>query len=373
MRDRPNVSRRKILAGLAGVGSIGAFAGGTTSAVFNDIEVFGNTFGAGALDVSLTWAGPGAGPQQGNAVALSIDDLDPCESGYATLSVALPEAEPNNNPGVVWLRPLCPEPTTVLENHLKVSLYYADCDTGAAIEPIIEDRSLLEFANTVHGGYRLEPPNGSGPAGNCFAVGEEVCLRFEYTLNGAYDATESMGMAFEVVAQQCRHNDGMTNPFGPTPENPCGESDCICCESVGKYDLQESSLTVGTEYAFTEVANGYEGYSLLVLDTVDKDGGDETVAAEFAVLDPDGDRVDLCEVTVVGGPPHSPARSRTYEVSGDTASGLLASQPKADAMDSDPEEDPEAFYGISHVTVSTCLSRLADCWDGCDDEEDTDD
>lgn len=379
MSDGRGLSRRKILAGMAGAGSVGAFAGGMTSAVLSDTEgFFGNTFGAGALDVDLAWIGDSAGATKDNTAGLGFGDIEPCEKQSEVLSVSVPEAD-DANPAELWLRAGCPSPVdTDVAEQLKVSLYYYDCASQSRGAAIVEDISLLGFANLLADGIQLAVPDGAGPTGSCLAVGGEVCLEFEYQLAKWYEGSESVSMLFEVLAQQCRHNDGLDSPIqAGSTESPCGELDCVCCAEVGKLEATGSYLEAGTVYAFSETEAGYDDYALYVRETIDKsEAGGETVAVKLELRDGDGEPVQLCEVEVAGGPrdkgeePPGPG-SRIYD--GDNLESMwLANQAKVEDPP-DPSDDPGAYYGISHIVVWGCETSLENCWEDCEDDSKTGD
>lgn len=354
-----DLSRRQVLAGVAGASSIGALAGGITGAVLGDSErFFDNQFVAGAFELDMHWTG---GPSSGNQFALTIEDLNPGETGHADLSLELPADDQDNNPGLLWLRATCPAPPTLLGEFLEVTLSYADCDSGEAVETIRGPLSLRKFADQIRNGIQLRPPPElSGTNGECLPVGQEICLRLDYALSDGYLGEESLAMSFQVVAEQCRHNEA-ANPFPTVAE--CEKPECVCCERVGKLELDEESQSgIGDSsieegiYTFTEVCNGLPGYQLEVLDTVDKSDG-ETVAAQIRVLDSGGMPVPLCEAIYKGA---TTSRTVTFEPFA-FGTGLVAAPARED--DAGPvESDPDAYYGISHITASICTNRApADC------------
>ncbi len=116
---------QKVLISLMVIGVVGAVAGGSTLAVFNDEETStGNAFAAGELDLRIDWqesingevidrsgydgAGPTDDPEfddlDGKPVNLdgpifNFNDIKPGDEGEATISLHL-----DTNPGYVWFR-----------------------------------------------------------------------------------------------------------------------------------------------------------------------------------------------------------------------------------------------------------------------------
>jgi len=350
MDDDVRLSRRQLLAGVAGAGGIGTLAGGLTGAALGDIEPFrNNRFVAGSLELDVGWTGPGAGPTDGSLLLLDIGPLDAGESGYSYLSVSLPSGDgQRNNPATVWLQTHCPTPTTLLDDFLRVQLSYVDCETGDPIQTVFDWGSLRDFANALRNGIQLVPQSGgTGDDGDCLPVDDPLCLRLDYTLDEGYVGTESTRMYMDLVGMQCRHDAGELNPF--TAQEECPEPECLCCERVGKLEIADNYIEPGI-YDFTENCNGYTGYQLQVLDTETKDGGTETVAAAVRVLDPSGSPVQLCEAEYKGG-----ADSTTVAYDDPVYETDLIFAPERD----------DSYYGISHITMSICsLKPPLYCDDG---------
>jgi predicted ribosomally synthesized peptide with SipW-like signal peptide len=91
-------------------------------------------------------------------------------------------------------------------------------------EEVIFEGTLEEFGDAMSGGMRLDPAPliGSTDANAaCFRPGTH-CVAFEWSIDTEVDnviQTDSVEFDFDFHAEQCRHNDGETNPFaGETPE-----------------------------------------------------------------------------------------------------------------------------------------------------------
>lgn len=79
--DYVNLTRRKVLGGLAGIGAAGAAAGAGTMALFSDTEnSSGNTVSAGTLDLTLSQDTSGA-------TSMSFSDVKPGDQGYVVIKL----------------------------------------------------------------------------------------------------------------------------------------------------------------------------------------------------------------------------------------------------------------------------------------------
>ena len=370
------LSRRRVLAALAAAGGTGALAGTGTAAVFRDAERTHASITSGTVDLVVGYellTGPGAGGPDssgtvdGPRVTLPVDSLGPDDdAGSMLLTFALPQrGDAVNNPAALWLATGCPEPAaTGLGEALRLTLSYADCETGARLGPIA-DGSLREVSTALRGGRRID---GDPPTGALDCLTDQVCLLAEYELAG-YVGSETVDLPLWASATQCRHATP-TNPFAGIDADPCPPGDpCTCCRTLGKLEL-ESGLQPGIgdgyvepgTYAFTE---GDTDYGLEIYDTADKDAGAETVGVAFRLVNLAGDAApSLCTVAIKGGPGFE-QYDRDDGTSVDSA-GLPGSD--ADGLAYAPDGS-----AISHVTVCVCTTEPeAECA-GCTDPSLTND
>ncbi|APE95372.1 SipW-dependent-type signal peptide-containing protein [Halodesulfurarchaeum formicicum] len=261
------ISRRKTLAALGTIGAASAGAGLGTSAWFNDTETFDNNIvTAGTLDLIVNYyswwdqgmAGSGSvsGTADGEAVTAELSDVKPGDNGRIVLS---PRIE--TNPAYLWL---CGELTANDENGLTepealvddtggdpgewqgelaqsidVTVGYCDIqmdggDLGpndVSTEQEIWTGSLADFLMAIEAGVPLDGGSGVPEEGSFFEPGDQSCfagtedegdtpsLCLEWEVPGEEVGNEIQGDSLEfdlqMYAEQCRHNDGTTNPCAP--------------------------------------------------------------------------------------------------------------------------------------------------------------
>jgi hypothetical protein len=373
------VSRRRVLAAIAAAGGTGGFvwtaSGAETTAMLRDDEKFEASLTAGMLNLMIEYeilAGPGAdgpgrsGTVDGPRVRLPIGALGADEpSGRTLLTFSLPQrGHAVNNPAALWVATRCPDPAaTSLGEALRLTLSYADCETGARVSRIA-DGSLREVATALRGGRRID---GDPATGTLDCLTDRVCLLAEYELVG-YVGSETVDLPLWASATQCRHATP-TNPFADVDVAPCPPGDvCTCCRTIGKLDLgsdtqpgSESRIDPGV-YTFTEGSTEYE---LDVYRTVDDVLGEgdvsETVGVAFRLrnrADPGGMAPRLCTVRVKGGP-----GVETY----DRNDGTRADTAGLPGSDADGVVYAPDGHAVSYVLVCVCTTESdADC-SGCSD------
>lgn len=339
-RDGVPVTRRKLLSGVAAAGGAGALTGLGTGALLADREDLMGTFlQSGQLDLAVGWERPGGATDAGvGRTTIDVGPLGDGESGWAKLTVDLPQGGVTNNPAYVWFRTLCPEPINVATEQLSVALWYADCDDGSRVgtEPIV-DGPLCEVADSLRGGVPLDG-DPTTPGRDCLdttAGADPLCLRFEWSLDAGYEGEESTTVEFEFVGTQCRHDDGTTSPWADAqfPECECIErrgiswirvwacnpdvtDECVC-DLVGKFELDgkyadcsgatgltDNYVEPGLYDLFHDDDCEDTGYDLDVVDTRWKGDGEdrETTAVEFLLLEDDGTPgPELCLVEIKAG------------------------------------------------------------------------
>lgn len=211
--ERTEVTRRQILAGVAGAGGVGAVVGTGTASVFSDETVFRrSTFGSGRLDLAVAWeTDDGSGQDRGStAIPVSLSPGDPRQT--IDLTVSVPDDD-ENNPVAAWIRAVCPdqEPPGF---DLDVTLRHRDCPADC----VLYTGSLAGLAD----GIALDPDGRAAPGDQgCLAVGEELDLALDV---GATDfgSTGDGRFTLEFVGVQCRNRDP-TAPFGAADR--CGDAD----------------------------------------------------------------------------------------------------------------------------------------------------
>ena len=366
-----SVSRRRVLAALAAAGGAGALTGTGTVATFTDTEGFRASLTSGVIDLVVEYelrTGPGAGDPDigfgtvdGPRLHVPVGELDATDpAGSMLVTFALPqERDVVNNPAALWLAADCPTPAaTTLGEALRLTLSYADCETGDPTARIA-DGSLREVADGLQDGFRVDgDPTTDGD--DCLT--DTVCLLVEYELVG-YVGDGSVDLPLWFSAVQCR-NTTPRNPFANRETAPCPPGElCPCCRTLGKLEFEdgtqaglgESHATPGT-YAFTE---GDTRYGLEIYDTAESGG--ETTGVAFRLVrlnDPDAVVPRLCTVAVKGGPEFE-QYDRDDDTLDDTA-GLPGSDERGLVYAPDGK-------GISHITVCICTTEPeADC-PGCTD------
>lgn len=260
MTDRM-MTRRRLLATLAGAGSVGAITGGTTTALFVDNEAFfANTFASGVIDTQLSPTTP----------------VQPTGDDPATVTVELPDTD-SNNPSYVWLQITCPTGDTARADEIVVRLAY---ENG----PTITQGTLTEVATRLRDGLVVSPTASVGAAPGtqaCFDPGEQTVLVLELLEQSEGD---QVMVELTVVARQCRNHPGEFNPFATTPvTDGCAPWAQKAISYVAFCSLDSRPTTVTAD-----------DVSISVVDTK-SDGDDEPIAVEWTSTVP----VDTV-VTAVG-------------------------------------------------------------------------
>ncbi|MHB9288846.1 hypothetical protein ACKVMT_17595 [Halobacteriales archaeon Cl-PHB] len=245
------LSRREVLAGIAGATGVGVAAGSATAALTSDEEEIEDTLlAAGALDLRVAWeTADRSGTSQGSvAVPLELTSEEPAQTVRLTLSLP---PDTGSNPAGTWLRSRCP-PDDRLARQLDVTLRYADCDGDCEVF----SGSVADLAN----GVRLDAASGASaddPA--CLKPGEglEVALDVD---GSAFRGRGETTFTLDVVGIQCRHGAGATSPFPATPcdDEPGSDAPAIsyiafCTTADGALD-PEVTVTASTADGPDEVA-----------------------------------------------------------------------------------------------------------------------
>lgn len=194
---KSQLTRRQMLASLAGASGIGAGLGSGTAAVVSDEAVFPlGSITSGRLEIDVARAG-GNATGSGGAAEISLNDLQP--EGTVDLSVSMPELPGgSNNPARIWLGVRCPI-ETALTRALEVTVRRRNCQSGCT-----------EFEGTLSdlaGGVAIEAPGG-----DCLQPEETVELGVDFGLSD-FEGTGSGTVVLEVVGTQCRNGGSARNPF----------------------------------------------------------------------------------------------------------------------------------------------------------------
>ncbi|PAU85471.1 hypothetical protein CK500_02020 [Halorubrum salipaludis] len=217
---RPSgLSRRRLLAGIGGVGAVGTASGLGTGAYLTDRETFAsNGFGAGEVELTVD------GAPAGGTVSLGVSGIDRGESGREAFDVGV-----RANPVRVWLATDCPAVDDALANALEVEFVVdGESVTGGY-------RPLADAARDHVAGGRL----AEGCLDPTGAVTVEVFWRLPVDAPDGV-AGAATDLTFRLHAEQCRHvseaDAAGSNPFaGRVCEGP----ECVPCED-------ENGVTIGS-------------------------------------------------------------------------------------------------------------------------------
>ncbi|MGQ3328642.1 DUF7467 domain-containing protein [Halorubrum sp. FL23] len=337
---RPSgLSRRRLLAGIGGVGAIGMASGIGTGAYLTDRETFpDNVFGAG--EVGLTVDGE---PTDGTvslgpfAVNRRRSDDRPTPERF--------DIEASANPVRVWLATRCPSGDP-LEAVLEVDIVVDGDSVTDGYRPLDEAKRLLATGLRIDAGC-LAPDDGP-----------IVVKVYPYLPADAPDAVagEATDLTVRLYAEQCRHvseaDAAGSNPF----VGGCGEpdDDCPACVEFGKVNGTDAALAVGDVLPVVDLPPGTSPHEIEITAVETKDG-DEAIGAAFVLRAADGTRgPDLCTVEVKGGPDANP-----YDIdpAAPETGDILLAPPNSSGTPSE----------ISHILLSVCSG------DGDDDDGDGDD
>ncbi|MEF8882003.1 MAG: hypothetical protein V5A34_05705 [Halapricum sp.] len=277
---RQTLTRRRILATVAGVGVLGAVSGSGARAYYTDRSAVPAALAAAALELTACVEdGSDCRPVDAARIDLPID-LDEAPEGHARIRIDFP-ADVSTTPGYLWLRSSCPDGTCGLERALEVTVRAdADCDSQAGTDAsLLASGSLCSVLETLGSGVLL----GDDP----FEPGARVCLDVEWSL-GAICSVESIDVGLELFAHQAAHSGGPQRPWTTGCSVTCKTAaDCVC----GDHGISFVAFCVpdGTALASGDV------------DFEWRTGADgEPVAIEWTST------VDLSRVTLFYGSPDGP-------------------------------------------------------------------
>ena len=380
------VSRRRLLAGLGGVGAIGMGSGAGAFAYFSADETFAdNDVGSGNVELLVN-----EDPVPSGAITVSPDALDRGESDYERLVISV-----RDNASRLWLAAECPTPTPSpdLADELEVNVR-VDGDSATHGWRTLA-AALLELVD----GHRIDD--------GCLAPSDSIELEIAWRLPEDVDddlAGTSTPFTLRLYAEQCRHVSETvaehSNPFAgrdcKTPDVPDEPGACPRCDEFGKADGIDGSIGVDDVVELVELPSDVGSHSIVVTDVEDEDG--EAVGVAFDLVDGEGNPgPDVCAVRVKGGrctettpidPPspstgivYAPYRSADCPPPG-RAPGTPGNAPESGpgrgrgndpdggpGTGPDPVDDDSSRHGISHIEIDVCLPEAVDEMDGADETE----
>ncbi|TKX42145.1 hypothetical protein EXE50_15460 [Halorubrum sp. ARQ200] len=345
-RRASGLSRRRLLAGIGGVGAVGMASGIGTGAYLADRETFANNvFGAG--EVGLTVDGT---PTNG---VVTVGPLAVDRTTFADRPEPETfEVEASANPVRVWLATDCPDGDS-LGNALEVEVVVdGESVTGGY-------RPLAEVERDLATGVRID-------AGCLDPDGDPIVVEVAPYL--PVDSPDVGGQATDLTvrlyAEQCRHvSEEQANAPGGNPfaDVVCEETDCPECVPFGKADFG-ASTAVGDVLPLEMLLDGARPHQIEITGVETKDDG-EVVGVAFRLRDADGDSgPDMCTVAVKGGPDRDPDPVAVDPVDPETDGIVFAPvNPKNGTR-----------YGVSNVTIGVCIDTVETGGGGdcvvCDDE-----
>lgn len=234
--EKPDLTRRQMLSGIAVTGGAGALTGRGTAALLSDEETFTNN----SVTASASTAGV-------IALDVSVDSLSNADYSFGNTvdadgliyTIEVPDRA-SNNPSYIWIQPVtCPDPIDAAED-VDVELRVECPDSGDTV--IITDGTLRTVVDELRTGAGEPLRCSSDETARCFEPGESVELVLEVTDS---DTEEDFTFELEFYAEQCRYNTGATTPFDSLSKCGTGEETtqangiswiAFCSESGGTID-----------------------------------------------------------------------------------------------------------------------------------------
>lgn len=197
------LTRRQLLAGLAGASGVGVAVGTGTATMVTDETTFRDTtWRSGQMALSVDWESGGKSGTGDGLLEVPVDLTGDDPTQVIDLEVGLPDLGGENNDAAVWMRAPCPEDGE-LARALDVTIRRANC-TG---DCELFSGSLWDLTAGVH----LDG-DSSTEEGDCLSPGETVAIETEVGLTD-FEGDGSATFSLEFVGTQCRYTDG-ENPFG---------------------------------------------------------------------------------------------------------------------------------------------------------------
>ena len=220
------LTRRRVLAGVAGATGIGLVGGAGTRAFLRDTEVvpgsaLGNPYEGTHLDLELRCPeGDPACTAEADSVSFGFEGIDPdpgtdpAASGATTFCPGL-----SGGPAWLWLRTVPSTLDSPLADDLLVTLAYVDADGNrtAVYDPAgseVTDRPLNGLLDAFETGGMLV---GAAGPDDAFGETEERCLELSWSLpdRDPYLSEQSVEFALRFAAVQYRTeaDASATNPW----------------------------------------------------------------------------------------------------------------------------------------------------------------
>ncbi|WP_193309664.1 TasA family protein [Halorubrum halophilum] len=206
---RPSgVSRRRLLAGIGGIGAVGLASGLGTGAYLADRETFSNnTFGAGTVELLVNDE-----PTSGT-FAVDVSGIRRGDSGSKEFEIGA-----QTNPVRVWLATECVA-SNGLARELEVDVRVDETSVTGGYNP------LRTVRDDLFNGERIDD--------GCLAPEDTILVEVYWRLpaNAMDVSGQTADLTFQLYAEQCRH----TTEAGAAASNPfagrvCDENRCLPCE-----------------------------------------------------------------------------------------------------------------------------------------------
>lgn len=205
------LTRRKLLAGAAGAGGLGALVGPGTASLFSDTErAQGSSLQSGQLDLLVSWeTGDGStGTSENGRLPDTLELTSEDSSGTIDLTLSLPPDDGANNAALVWVGTDCPADTD-LHRDIEVELRLRYCD-----DCLLYEGSLWGLVQGV-----FVDPTGLHPNldDGCLVPGRQLPLELEISVDD-FEGTGDVEIPLRFIGTQCRNARHQTNPFVPLDE-----------------------------------------------------------------------------------------------------------------------------------------------------------
>jgi len=234
-RRSSGLSRRRLLAGIGGVGAVGMASGLGTGAYLSDRVTFANNgFGAGTVELTV-----GDGVADGVVVDVSGVDRGPEGRVTETFPVGV-----RTNPARVWLAAECPD-DAALAAALRIDLRVDGRSITDGLRP------FAAVAADLVSGERIDD--------GC--LGPDDALAVEVTAELPADAPDALAgtatsLRLRLYAEQCRHvTETAATGANPFAGRACEGPACVSCEDENGVAIGSLTLRYrGDEAARVTVA-----------------------------------------------------------------------------------------------------------------------
>lgn len=223
---RPSgVSRRRLLAGIGGIGAVGLASGLGTGAYLADRETFSNnTFGAGTVELLVNDE-----PTSGT-FSVDVSGIDRGDSSVELSRTSSYEIGARTNPVRVWLATECVR-ADPLSRELEVNVLVDGTSITGGYDRLVNVRDELYTGERIDTGC-LDPED---------TVLVEV--DWELPVNAADVGGETTALTFQLYAEQCRHTtEADAEAVNPFAGRVCDENRCVPCEDGNDEDRNEVKI-----------------------------------------------------------------------------------------------------------------------------------